>query len=188
MRKAEKPIQIYQLFGDRNMQSSFPNTVEAPPGKELKGWHVFLMMLVFFGIMFTANGIFLYHAITSFPGEDVKKSYVQGLDYNRTLEARKTQHELGWSAFAGFEDGVLIFHLTDAEGEPVYAHDVEADIRHAATINQDRTAILSQSSSGEYAAYIENLSAGQWTVRFRVRSKRDGQIVFRAQKEMTILP
>ena len=55
---------------------------------KLTGWHVFWIMLGFFGLMFTVNGIFLYHAITSFPGEDVKKSYLQGLDYNSTLDAK----------------------------------------------------------------------------------------------------
>ena len=55
---------------------------------ELKGWHVLLILMAFFGVMFSVNGVFLYHAITSFPGEDVKKSYVQGLNYNDTLAVR----------------------------------------------------------------------------------------------------
>ena len=54
----------------------------APRGK-LTGWHVLWIMLGFFGLMFTVNGIFLYHAITSFPGEDVKKSYLQGLEIGK---------------------------------------------------------------------------------------------------------
>ena len=73
-------------------------------GRELKGWHVLLIMLAFFGVMFSGNGVFLFHAITSFPGEDVKKSYVQGLSFNDTLADRAAQAELGWLAEAGLVD------------------------------------------------------------------------------------
>ena len=86
-------------------------------GKELKGWHVLLIMLGFFGVMFAVNGVFLYHAITSFPGEDVKKSYVQGLNYNQTLSARASQADLGWRAEAGLRDGTIAFRLFDAEAQ-----------------------------------------------------------------------
>ncbi|MEO1305623.1 MAG: FixH family protein, partial [Pseudomonadota bacterium] len=89
-------------------------TLSAPSEKTLKGWHVLLIMLGFFGIMFAVNGVFLYHAITSFPGEDIKKSYVQGLNYNDTLAVRAAQAELGWQAEAGLEDQTLVFRLFDA--------------------------------------------------------------------------
>ena len=56
------------------------------PGFVLKGWHVLLMLVGFFGFMFVVNGIFLWAAITSFPGEDEQKSYMQGLHYNEIAE------------------------------------------------------------------------------------------------------
>ena len=34
----------------------------APREGQLKGWHVLLIMLAFFGVMFTVNGFFLYSA------------------------------------------------------------------------------------------------------------------------------
>ena len=154
----------------------------------LKGWHVLMCFLGFFTIMFTVNGIFLYHAITSFPGEDVKKSYVQGLDYNRTLSARKAQRDLGWSAQAGHDQGKLIFQLRDRYGQSVFAHQVLADIRHAATTQKDQTVHLERSASGEYTADIHELEPGKWTVQFSVLSPEDETVIFQAHKNIVVTP
>ena len=154
----------------------------------LKGWHVLLCFFGFFGLMFAVNGVFLYHAITSFPGEDVKKSYVQGLDYNRTLSARRAQQELGWTAQAGYDQGELVFQLRDRADRIIYAHRVDAEIRRVATAQGDRTLQLNRSASGEYSADVSDLEAGQWTVRFTVLSEDSGEIVFEAQKDIIVAP
>lgn len=168
--------------------STFEVPHENDKKRGLKGWHVFLIFLGFFSLMFTVNGIFLYHAITSFPGEDVKKSYVQGLDYNRTLNTRQTQRELGWRASAGYENGELIFHLRDQEGKALSRHMVDADIRHAATTRKDMLIRLSPTADGNYAARLPSIEPGQWNVRFLVRSASDEEIVFEAHKALNIKP
>ena len=168
--------------------ANIDNAEEYKPQRELRGWHVLLIFISFFALMFAVNGVFLYHAITSFPGEDIKKSYVQGLDYNRTLDARKAQNTLGWSASAGFEDGNLIFQLKDADGRLVRPHTVEAEIRRATTVRMDRTLELTRSASGAYIAKINDLDAGRWTIRFTVRSTADDQIRFQAIKTIMNTP
>ena len=159
----------------------------SPSSAVLKGWHVLIIFLCFFGVMFAVNGVFLYHAITSFPGEDVKKSYVQGLNYNDTLEARKAQRELGWTALAGYERGELIFQLEDAAGVSIYEHDVEAEVRRAATMNEDQVIMLARSASGDFRS-VMNLEPGQWSIRFKVRSTEDGRLLFEARKNITVVP
>ena len=56
-----------------------------------------MTLIVFFGIIFSVNGLFLYKSISSFPGEDIKQSYRQGLAYNETLESRAAAKSL-WLA------------------------------------------------------------------------------------------
>ena len=74
------------------------------PGKgQLKAWHALVWFLGFFGFMFAVNGIFLWTAITTFPGEDVEKSYLTGLDYNQEIARRERQTEEGWNAEIGLE-------------------------------------------------------------------------------------
>lgn len=156
-------------------------------GKVLKGRHVLLMFLAFFGLMFVVNGIFLHSAITSFPGEDVEKSYVQGLDYNSTLAARRAQTELGWQAQAGLEQGTVVFRLQDTDGSPLAYKHVSARLKHAADAGQDRTFDLVARGQGEYAhAFADALPRGKWTLEIEVRNAPDDAPVFEARKVLIV--
>nr|WP_070958566.1 FixH family protein [Hyphomonas sp. Mor2] len=155
-------------------------------GKELKGWHVLLIMLGFFGVMFAVNGVFLYHAITSFPGEDVKKSYVQGLNYNDTLAARAAQAELGWTAEAGLQDGELIFRLHDAAGAPLSNYTVIGELRRMATRDADQAIIYSARANGEYVADAGALAPGQWALRINVMDPAAETVLFNVTKTILV--
>jgi len=155
-------------------------------GKELKGWHVLLIMLGFFGVMFAVNGVFLYHAITSFPGEDVKKSYVQGLNYNDTLAARAAQAELGWSAEAGLQDETLVFRLRDAEGAALSNYVVIGEIRRTATQDADQAIIYSARPNGEYVADASGLAPGQWSLRINVLDPEAETVLFNVTKTLVV--
>ena len=158
----------------------------AASGRELKGWHVLLIMLGFFGVMFAVNGVFLYHAITSFPGEDVKKSYVQGLNYNDTLSARAAQAELGWTAEAGLQDGELVFRLRDAEGAPLSNYAVIGEIRRTATRGADQAIIYNARANGEYFADAGALAPGQWSLRINVMDPAAETVLFNVTKTIIV--
>ncbi len=154
--------------------------------KELKGWHVLLIMLGFFGVMFAVNGVFLYHAITSFPGEDVKKSYVQGLNYNDTLAARAAQAELGWTAEAGLIGNDLVFRLNDADGQPLSNYVVIGEIRRRATQDADRDLVFQAAMAGEYRVETDGLEAGQWDLRISVFDASGEALVFNVDKTLIV--
>lgn len=156
------------------------------PGKKLTGKHVLLYMLAFFGVMFAVNGLFLYKAITSFPGEDVKNSYLQGLNYNDTLSANAAQAALGWSAAAGIDDGQLVFHLTDRAGEPLSIYQVSASLQHPTSDNGDAMLELESVGNGRYRHTLNSVPAGRWNVTFEVTDPTDKEVVFLAQKEISI--
>lgn len=160
------------------------------PDAKLKGWHVLLIMLGFFGVMFTVNGIFLYSAITSFPGEDVEKSYLQGLHYNDTLEARREQAELGWTLRAGLVDGperLLRVEASDAYDAPLSALEISARLRRQATTADDFHLTLQASAlRGTYEiALPADLAKGLWDVEIQARSPR-GEQVFTATKSIVM--
>ena len=158
------------------------DTPVEPTDKPLKGWHVLLIMLGFFGVMFVVNGVFLYHAITSFPGEDVKKSYVQGLNYTTTLAARAAQSELGWTAQAGLSNDEIIFRLTDAEGAAVSGQLVIGELRRRATQDQDRQLIFRARPGGDYTVDAAGLGAGQWQLQIRVYDEITEAVQFTVHK------
>lgn len=154
--------------------------------KTLKGWHVLLIMLGFFGLMFTVNGIFLYHAITSFPGEDVKKSYVQGLNYNQTLDQRAQQAQLGWTAEAGLDKDQLIFRLRDEVGAPVLSHTVIGELRRLATKDDDLVLMFEGGDNGAYFADASNLTSGHWVARINVFDESADLMLFQARKQILV--
>ena len=65
---------------------------------EIRGRHVLIGMIAFFGLIFLANGIFLYYALTTFGGGDTGSPYRSGLHYNETLAEAARAAERGWKA------------------------------------------------------------------------------------------
>ncbi|MEO1660780.1 MAG: FixH family protein [Pseudomonadota bacterium] len=154
--------------------------------KPLKGWHVLLIMLVFFGVMFSVNGVFLYHAITSFPGEDVKKSYFQGLNYNETLAARARQADLGWHAEAGLQGDEILLRLSDKADEPLTDRAVVGELRRVATRDQDQALVFQPKRGGAYSAPAGTLSPGQWRLRVSVLDAKAEKVVFQVEKTLIV--
>lgn len=154
----------------------------------LTGWQVFMMFLAFFGVMLAVNGVFLFHAITSFPGEDIKKSYLQGLNYNQTLEERSVQSALDWRAEAGIDDGQLVFRLTDAAGEAISQRLILAELRRPSSKDGDKVLTLHPTGAGMYTCSVEGLLPGRWRVRLQVLDRAGEETIFRATKTIFIAP
>lgn len=133
-----------------------------------KAWHAFLWFAGFFGVMFAVNGIFLWTAITTFPGEDVKKSYLTGLTYNAELDRRAHQTEAGWNAGIGVSGSgaqrQFTIRLMTKDRDALPAGAVTLDIRHPADRARDRTIALVPLGAGEYAADAADFAPGIWTV------------------------
>ena len=169
------------------MTHASPQMMDENDGKgPLKGWHVLLIMMAFFGVMFSVNGVFLYHAITSFPGEDVKKSYVQGLNYNDTLAARASQATLGWQAEVGLLGDEIVVRLRDAEDQPLTHRTMVGELRRLATREQDQVIVFQSRAAGEYAAPVETLSSGQWLLRVSVVDTETDDVVFNLEKTLIV--
>ena len=166
-----------------------PNSSITP--KTLKGSHVLIWMLCFFGLMFVVNGIFLWAAITSFPGEDVKHSYLQGLQYNKTIESRSLQQDMMWKAEVGLVETdsgqILVARLFDRDGNPLAARSVGGELRRAATQESDLVLELLPVGAGEFQGALPALAAGAWHVRINaVVNGEAGTGTFSAAKVLTV--
>lgn len=144
---------------------------------ELRGWHVLAMLLLFFAAIIGVNIAFAVAAVSTFPGEDVQRSYIQGLHYNRTLAERRAQASLGWRAaatFAGEEtNGRVIVTLSDRDGAPLQAAQVTGELERPTDARFDRQLQFVQTGTGRYAADVPNLAPGHW--RLRARAVSGGQ-------------
>ncbi|MEM9669139.1 MAG: FixH family protein [Pseudomonadota bacterium] len=153
---------------------------------DFTGWHALAWLMGFFALMFAVNGIFLYHAITSFPGEDIPKSYVQGISYNTVLDERAAQAKLGWTAELGVENEELIFRLFDKDESPIAWRKVGLKMRRLATTSSDTDLILLPGSPGEYRVDIDALATGEWEAVISVYAVDDQNVEFTATKTLSL--
>ncbi|MFN3609714.1 MAG: FixH family protein [Hyphomonas sp.] len=162
-----------------------------PAKGQMKGWHALLWFLGFFGCMFVVNGIFLWAALSSFPGEDVEKSYLTGLDYNREIARRAHQEEAGWNAeigLSGTNQGFLLTaRLLTRDGMALPVFETQAHLRHPTDRALDRALTLTPAGGGEYVAELGDLHSGAWSVHISadVDPETDG-FEFRATREITV--
>ncbi|PIW27288.1 MAG: hypothetical protein COW29_11610 [Rhodobacterales bacterium CG15_BIG_FIL_POST_REV_8_21_14_020_59_13] len=131
--------------------------------KEIKGYHVLIGLLVFFAIIIAVNAIFLTQAVRTFRGEDEPRSYIQGINYNDTLERREAQAELGWTAVSRVGAAGVRLEITDADGQGVTGLMMEARLRHPADSGLDIPLSLLGDGPGVYTAGV-SIPAGRWTL------------------------
>ncbi|MAK62117.1 MAG: hypothetical protein CMK09_14185 [Ponticaulis sp.] len=144
----------------------------------LTGYHVLFILLGFFGVMVAVNVAFTVFAVKSFPGEQVEKSYLQGLNYNQTLEDRAHQAEMGINTQIGLEANTgetieLISVWTDSSGNGLSNLAVNAQLIRPASEDGKLNLTLDPVGNGRYTASIPELSAGSWKIQM-VATTTDG--------------
>jgi len=149
-------------------------------GFRLKGWHVLAMLVGFFVIVASVNAIFITFAMRSFPGEEVKKSYAQGLLYNDRLEARDAQNILGWTAEitrASLEGEFTTIELTfkNVSGAPVLDLGITGRIAHPVRGDHDQALVFKALGDGVYGVEIAGLNPGAWKLKAHAENS-DGEM------------
>ncbi|MGB6231037.1 MAG: FixH family protein [Litorimonas sp.] len=143
--------------------------------RELTGRHVLILLLAFFGLIIGSSIWFTTLAVTSFRGEDVEKSYRQGLDYNHTLAERAAQTDLGWAASVNTvgttADRTLIVQLASGE-RTLYGLDVAGKLRHPVDTDLDRALAFQPGPDGTLRADLSGL-IGQWVLQAEATDGRD---------------
>ncbi|MEO1114639.1 MAG: FixH family protein [Pseudomonadota bacterium] len=157
--------------------------------KAITGRTVLAWLICFFGVVFTANGIFLYLALGSFPGVVVDSSYEAGQAYNQEIAAAKAQAGLGWQVSSEIvrtspDSAKLFVSAMDAQGTPLYGIAVTAVLRHPAQENEDVTAVLRADGGGRYVGDIDEVASGNWTLVLEI--EQDGSRRFKSENRMFI--
>ena len=90
-------LDIMLLNSDRAMaQRGFPQRPDLR--KPLTGRSVVVMLGLFFGVMFAANGALIYTALSTLHGEELANSYDASQVYNQRIAEARAQNLLGWVA------------------------------------------------------------------------------------------
>lgn len=149
-------------------------------GFRIKGWHVLAAMVAFFTVIISVNVVFITLALDSFPGEDTRRSYVQGLAYNEVLEERQAQAALGWRASANLTAQRVLVEVRDAEGAPVEALRLAGSLRHPADMDLDRPLTFTEVRPGVYAAGVADLPEGRW----ELNAEAEGDTPFAVEADL----
>ncbi len=128
--------------------------------RQITGKHVLIGFVSAFGVIIGVNVLLAVSAVRTFPGLEVKNSYVA----SQTFDDRKAAQEaLGWTVSAHHHAGILTLSITDDAGEPVRVAKLDATVGRATSIAQDVTPEFRFDGSA-YIAPVE-LGGGNWNIR-----------------------
>ncbi|MFY9211246.1 MAG: FixH family protein [Aestuariivita sp.] len=133
--------------------------------REFTGTHAALIFGGAFSVIITVNLALAYNAVSTFPGLEVKNSYVASQQFDARRDA---QLALGWSVRADARDGQVILSITDANGAPVQVADLDATLGRATHVKDD----LRPEFVFDGKAYVApaDLGKGNWNIRMVARA------------------
>lgn len=132
---------------------------------ELTGKHVFAITAGAFAVIISVNLTLAFQAVNTFPGLEVKNSYVAGQGFN---DRKAAQEALGWTLAPTYADGRIDLAFTDRDGAPVAVADLQVLV--------GRTTSAAHDSHPEFMAMGDVYSAplklarGKWMVKVTARA------------------
>jgi nitrogen fixation protein FixH len=157
-------------------------------GFRLNGWHVLAILILFFGVVFTANFFLVRAALGTFSGTESDTAYKDGLAYNTEIEASKRQDALGWTVDAHVERSAEGHARIDiqgvAKGQPLGGLDGTVKLEFPADKKFDRAGDLVATGSGHWRAEIEDVAPGQWDLI--VTLNKGGERMFMSRNRVTL--
>ncbi|PWE32264.1 nitrogen fixation protein FixH [Maritimibacter sp. 55A14] len=134
-------------------------------GKPLTGRKVLAIAVTAFAVIITVNVVMAWNAISTFPGLEVKNSYVASQEFNEKLAA---QQALGWTLDTQYADGLLTLGFDGPDGRPAEVQALEVLVGRTTEARDDRWPELS-GANGRYSAALD-LDYGQWLLHVTARA------------------
>ncbi|MFS4581048.1 FixH family protein [Phaeobacter sp. C3_T13_0] len=138
------------------------------PIRQLTGWHVLLVFGGAFTVIIGVNIALAFNAVQTFPGLEVKNSYVASQSFDARRDA---QQALGWSVYASAVEDQIKLEITDADGSPVEVAQLSATLGRATHVKDDQAPEFR--FDGEAYIAAAELSAGNWNIRM-IAEANDG--------------
>ena len=126
----------------------------------ITGRKVFLIFAGAFAVIISVNLLLAFSAVRTFPGLEVKNSYVASQNWD---EERAAQLALDWTVDAVVRDELLTLSITDAMGAPVEVQSLSGVFGRATSVKDDQTPDF-EFNGEAYVAPVQT-SDGNWNLR-----------------------
>lgn len=149
---------------------------------ELNGRHVLRMVLTFFAAVIAVNAAFIALAVRSYPGEQERKSYRQGLNYNAVLAERADQEALGWRAVIDRADregdkARIVIAFARDDGRPIDGLSLSGTLVRPVSSNGEQALVFTPLGGGRYGASAA-APAGAWDLTVTASSEAGDRFRF----------
>ncbi|WP_424989624.1 FixH family protein [Fluviibacterium sp. S390] len=130
--------------------------------REITGRHVLIFTVMAFGIIIGVNLLLAVQAVRTFPGLEVKNTYVA----SQTFDAdRAAQLALDWEVSADYSDGLLAVSVTKAGQPAPDVADLTALVGWATSTHDDVVPDFSRNNA-TFTAPLD-LVPGNWNIRLK---------------------
>lgn len=154
------------------------------------GTRMLAWMVGFFAIIFAANAVLIYYALTSFPGLEVASAYKAGQLYAAEVDAARAQTARHWSvdvkAEAAEGGAAVTATFVGADGLAQRGLTVTVEMQHPTASNHDRQITLTEVAGGSYTATVPEVGSGRWLLV--LEASRDGERLFRSRNPVFLAP
>jgi nitrogen fixation protein FixH len=147
-------------------------TPHAPARGQLTGWHVLIIVVVFFAVVIGVDTLFMIKAYSTFSGEVASNPYEAGLAFNRTLALRRREAMLGWTTrIDTAQPGILALRMQDKAGQPLSTLSLTGTLERPATETGRQVLNFKPAGDGWYrtSARLD----GAWDLRAVARNAKD---------------
>lgn len=146
---------------------------------ELTGRHVFAITASAFAVIIGVNLFLAVKAVSTFPGLEVKNSYVASQGFN---DRKAAQEALGWQLAPSYSGGRIDLAFTDRDGLPVMVKDLQVLVGRTTEASDDVWPEFTPMGDVYSAALL--LNRGKWMVKVTARSP-DGTL-FEQRSELFV--
>ena len=149
--------------------------------RQLTGRHVAIITVSAFAIIIGVNLTLAWNAVATFPGLEVKNSYVASQSFN---ENRRAQEALGWDSGLTYDGSTLALTLDGPDGFPAAPTRLDAVLGRPTHVADDVVPAFAFDGA-RWTAPME-LAPGYWDLRL-VAEAADGT-EFRQRLEIFVRP
>lgn len=136
-----------------------------PGEREWTGKHVLAVFVLAFGVIISVNLVLAFKAVGTFPGAEVRNSYVA----SQTFDAdRVAQEALGWDVSAAVQGQTLRLKITNEKGYPVQPVITSALFGRATHTREDQNLDLRWTGT-EFEAPVK-AGEGNWNLRMTAQA------------------